>query len=67
MCARVRTCVCACINNEISHFSGFSLSHYVHKSYIGTRSSDSFSMWDYFYVFMCASDVTLCGVSDRTM
>ena len=60
-CARV------CMNNEIEPFLGFSLCHYVHKSYISAGSSDFSSSGTIFSVLMCTGELMLCGVSDRAI
>ena len=47
-------CVCAhvCVNNEISPFSGFLLSHYVDKTYIHVDSFDFSSCETMFLFYM---------------
>ena len=36
--------------------------------YLYTRAFNLiFVTWDYFYIFMCADDVALCGASNRTI
>ena len=58
-CVSVLLCVCAqvcargCMNNEIAAFSGFSLSHYVHMTYILAHSL-SFSSCGTIFLFLYA-------------
>ena len=51
MCLRV--CACVCKNNEIAPFLGFSLSHYVHKTYKLAHSC-SFSSCGIMFIYFCA-------------
>ena len=71
-CVHVHTCIhrCTCartrvpMNNEISPFLLFFLSHYIHTAYIPLTFSFIFVMWDYVSAFICTGDVAACGVFD---
>ena len=62
-CVCARVCACVCINNEITPFSGFLLSHYKHTTYILVHLPNFLSCETIFF-FICAIDVASCGESD---
>ena len=59
MCACVSVCACGCMNNEITHFLGFLLSHYVHMPDIHAHSL-SFLSCVTMFLFLCVQVMWHC-------
>ena len=69
----VRVCldVCeragVCMNNEITPFSGFLLSHYVHLTYILTHFLSFLSCGIIFSLFLCTCGAFDSGIKSRSL